>query len=80
MPVRACLTRMFGRSDALLDPGCKLVEIRNALNTVMGLLGYDVDVSELRTPHVEVMRPIVQDLRDIKRRIEWNRARRLGAV
>jgi hypothetical protein len=80
VPVRSCLTRMFGRSNALLDPSCKLVEVRNAINTVLGLMGYDVDTSILRTPCIEVMRPIVQDLRDIRRRIEWNHARSIGAV
>jgi hypothetical protein len=47
---------------------------------MLGLLGYDVDISDLRTANVEIMRPVVQDLRDIQRRIVWNRAKAMGAV
>lgn len=80
VPVKACLGRMFGRSNALLDAGCQLVRLRNSINTMLGLLGYDVDISDLRTANVEIMRPVVQDLRDIQRRIVWNRAKAMGAV
>ncbi len=74
VPVRAALTRMLGRSNALLDPGAALVRLRNQANTMLGLLGYAVDVADLRTPHVEIMQPVVQDLRDVQRRILWSRA------
>ena len=59
---------------------CQLVRLRNSINTMLGLLGYDVDISDLRTANVEIMRPVVQDLRDIQRRIVWNRAKAMGVV
>ena len=80
VPVKACLQRMFGRNNALLDPLCKLVQVRQALYTLFGLMGYDLDNSCLRTPVIEIMRPVAEDLRDIKVRIMWRRARLAGAL
>jgi hypothetical protein len=80
VPVRSCLTRMFGRNNALLDPSCRLAQVRHGLYTMLGLLGYDLDPSNLRTPVVEIMRPIAQDMRDIKIRIMWRKAKEAGAV
>jgi hypothetical protein len=80
VPVEAVFTRMFGRNSVLLDPICKLVQIRQHLYAMFGLLGYELDSSCMRTHVVEIMRPISQDLRDIRARIMWRHARELGVV
>jgi hypothetical protein len=80
VPVRSCLRRMIGRSNALLDPACVLSRTRDALNTAFGLLGYELDTTALRTPMVEIMRPIVEDLRLIRDRLLLRGAKRRGAM